>query len=68
MTYLKWTELSDLIIIRLDLPSFEINNINLDEKSLYISGESNNIFYKENINFLHLINSKKSSGKITDSS
>ena len=66
MDIIKWSQVSDLLLITINLPNFEQKQISLDEKSLYINGNSDGTDYTTKINFLYEINTNKSSGKIID--
>lgn len=68
MNIIKWAQVSDLLLITINLPNFEQKQINLDEKTLFIKGFSNGEECILNINFLYEINPDKSSGKIIDNS
>jgi hypothetical protein len=68
MNLVKWSEVSDIILLVINLPNFESKNISIDEKSLHYHGISNGEEYQDTIHFLYEINTKKCSGKITENS
>ena len=45
MDIIKWSQVSDLLLIKINLPNFEQKQISLDEKSLYINGNSDGTDY-----------------------
>lgn len=68
MNLVKWSEVSDIILLVINLPNFESKNVSIDEKSLHYHGISNGTEYQDTIHFLYEINTKKCSGKITENS
>ena len=66
MELIQWSEISDIILIKVSIPNFENDNIIIDNKSLNIKGHSNKINYSYVINFLYEVNAKECTGKITD--